>query len=55
MYGFDYGVDYPKKIVEIEQTGKHAREKLWSTLKSRSSKMNSKKILKRHTSRKGFV
>ena len=55
MYDFEYGIHYPKKIVEIEQTGKHAREKLWSTLKSNSSKLNSKKILKRHTSRKGFV
>ena len=55
MYDFEYGINYPKKIVEIEQTGKHARDKLWSTLKSHPSKINSKKILKRHTSRKGFV
>ena len=55
MYDFDYGNTYPKKVVEIEETGKYAREKLWGTLKSANSKNHAKKILRTHTSRKGFV
>ena len=55
MYDFNYGADYPTRIVDINETGKYARDKLWSTLKSKSSKDQSKSILKKHTSRKGFL
>ena len=55
MYEINYGKDYPKRIIDIEITGKFARDKLWSTLKSESSKKKGKAILKRHTSRRGFV
>ena len=43
MYDFGYGVSYPK-IVNIEETGKYAREKLWGTLKSSNSKNHAKRF-----------
>ena len=55
MYDFDYGNTYPKRILDIEIMVKLASEKLWSTLKGSHSKTHAKKILRTHTSRKGFV
>ena len=55
MYGLKYGLDYPVRVVDIVETGRFARDKLWRTLKSDRSKKESKIILKKFTSRKGFV
>ena len=55
MYEIKYGEDYPKRIVDIQETGKYARDKLWSTLKSNRAKKESKIVLKKFTSRKGFA
>ena len=52
MYGIKYGEDYPKRVVDIQETGKFARDKLWATLKSDQAKKESRIVLKKFTSRK---
>ena len=49
MYDFKYGEDYPKRIVNHETASAKAREKLWSIKSSEENRLNSRKVLKKHT------
>lgn len=51
LHNFDYGKDYPKRIVDHEKAAKYAREKLWQTKKGEENKLHSLKILNKHTRR----
>lgn len=53
FYQFSYGRDYPKRVVDFEQTSKKARDVLWKIKKSEASKYHVKDIVKRH-GLKGF-
>ncbi|MFC3121682.1 cryptochrome/deoxyribodipyrimidine photo-lyase family protein [Agaribacter flavus] len=46
---FAIGKDYPLPIVDIEQTAKLAREKLWSFRERQDVKVEAKRILHRHS------
>ena len=46
---FDLGVDYPKPIVNIEKTRKHASDFLWNMKKNPLVKEENNRILKLHT------
>ncbi len=48
VYQFKLGRDYPKRIVNHEQSAKLAREKLWKIKNSKKAEIHSKKILSRH-------
>jgi deoxyribodipyrimidine photo-lyase len=50
--GFRIGQDYPKRIVDIEETGRFAREELWKLKGSATVKKAIPAILKKHTSRR---
>lgn len=52
MYQVKLGQDYPLPVVDIAETGRHAREQLWKTKKSVDTKTQNERILKRHTKRK---
>lgn len=49
MYGFNYGEDYPKRIVNHEEASKKARDILWRLKKEEKTKNYGKKILAKHT------
>jgi deoxyribodipyrimidine photo-lyase len=49
MYDFELGKDYPKPVVDIEETGKHARDVLWQKLKDPKVKQDANRVLKKHT------
>lgn len=49
MYKVELGTDYPFPIVDLDSAAKEARDKLWSVKKSRQSKIEGQKILKKHT------
>jgi deoxyribodipyrimidine photo-lyase len=46
---FDLGVDYPKPIVNIDRTRKHASDLLWNMKKNPLVKEENNRILKLHT------
>lgn len=48
IYNFNYGKDYPKRIVDTELTYRHASKILWEIKKSQASKSEAEKILSRH-------
>ncbi len=48
-YNFSLGKDYPFPIVNIDISGKKARDLLWSYQKSSRVKNEGKRILKKHT------
>lgn len=52
LYDFKLGENYPKPIVNTEETGALAREILWKTKASKDVKKNNKTILQKHTNRK---
>ncbi|MGQ9799630.1 MAG: deoxyribodipyrimidine photo-lyase/cryptochrome family protein [Ignavibacterium sp.] len=47
-YNFKYGLDYPKRIVNTDETYKNANRILWQIKKSNASKTEAEKILARH-------
>ena len=47
-YGIEIGVDYPFPIVNLEESGKIAREKIWGHRKGQKVKKESQRILKTH-------
>jgi deoxyribodipyrimidine photo-lyase len=49
MYDFELGKDYPKPVVDIEETGKHARDVLWQKLKDPKVRQDANRVLKKHT------
>jgi deoxyribodipyrimidine photo-lyase len=50
LYACEIGKDYPFPIVDIEETRKHASEKVWQYRKSDSVKEEGQRILKKHVS-----
>ena len=54
-YGFVPGINYPAPIIDIEETGRHAREMLWKFQQSESVKTDSKRVLKKHTTKNRIV
>nr|WP_322965220.1 deoxyribodipyrimidine photo-lyase [Psychroflexus curvus] len=53
MYGFQLGDDYPKPIIDLEASRQFASDSIWKIIQSERSKVEGKKILKRHTIRGG--
>jgi deoxyribodipyrimidine photo-lyase len=51
LYDFKPGKDYPLPIVNIEESGRYARETLFKAQKNEMSRAQSEKILRKHTSR----
>ena len=51
MYNFKLGEDYPKPIVNLESSRQFASDSIWKIIQSERSKLEGKKILKRHTIR----
>lgn len=49
LYGFSYGIDYPKPIVDLEASQKHASNVLWALQKDALVYQESKRILRKHT------
>jgi deoxyribodipyrimidine photo-lyase len=49
MYDFELGTTYPKPIVNLEESAKVARKKIWSMRSNPEVKEESKRILARHT------
>lgn len=49
MYQFKIGKDYPFPIVDLDKTRKFAIEKLWNQKNKKITKLESKRILKKHT------
>jgi deoxyribodipyrimidine photo-lyase len=54
-YNFIPGINYPLPLVNIEETGKKAREKLWEFQKSEVVVKESKRVLKKHTTKNRVV
>ena len=48
MYGFTLGKDYPKPIVDLNQSAKSARDKIWSYRKTPAVQQGKNQILKTH-------
>lgn len=51
MYNFKLGEDYPKPVVDLESSRQFASDSIWKIIQSERSKLEGKKILKRHTIR----
>ncbi|AWX43259.1 Deoxyribodipyrimidine photo-lyase [Flagellimonas maritima] len=49
MYGFNYGVDYPERIVNISDTRRMALQKLYGQRKSEFAQLERQRILETHT------
>ncbi len=47
--GISIGKSYPKPIVDLQESGKHARTKIWGHRKNQVVKEDSKRILATHT------
>lgn len=47
--GFQLGADYPRPIVDIRESGRKARQQLWSMRNNPMVRAESKRILQRHT------
>lgn len=48
FYNFSPGKDYPLPIIDLEYSGRRAREVIWTTMKSAAAKQESQRILSRH-------
>ena len=51
MYSFQLGRDYPQPIVDLESSRQLASDSIWKIIQSERSKVEGKKILKKHTLR----
>ena len=49
LMNFRIGEDYPQPLVDIKESGKHARNTLWSFRKRKKVKEESRRILSKHT------
>jgi deoxyribodipyrimidine photo-lyase len=49
LYGVSLGKDYPNRIVEVEQTGRLAREKLWAFKKNERVRREADRLVLIHT------
>ena len=54
FYNFKLGKDYPNPIVNLEITRKKAGDALWKLRKDKTVLEESKRILRKHTSKKRF-
>jgi deoxyribodipyrimidine photo-lyase len=45
LYNFNYGKDYPKRIIDIVESGTRARDTLWAFRKTEAVKTQNRKIL----------
>ncbi len=52
LYAFDYGTIYPKRIVDIKETRKHALDKLYYQRKNELAQNERQRILGKHTMRR---
>ena len=52
IYKFKVGVDYPSPIVNLKESSKYAKEKIWGHLKNKKVKDEKKRILKTHVNQK---
>jgi deoxyribodipyrimidine photo-lyase len=48
LYNFRLGENYPFPIIDLEQTTKFAKDKLWGIRKNIEVKAESKRILSKH-------
>jgi deoxyribodipyrimidine photo-lyase len=55
MYGCRLGEDYPKPIVNLKDSGKHAREQLWKMMGEENVKLEGDRIIAKHTTRNRMV
>jgi deoxyribodipyrimidine photo-lyase len=51
FHQFTLGIDYPKPIVDIDESARIAREIIWATKKSADVKAANQEILGKHTVR----
>jgi deoxyribodipyrimidine photo-lyase len=49
FYNFELGRDYPKRIIDINQSGAKARDILWAFRKTAAVRRENQRILIRHT------
>ncbi|SMD43953.1 deoxyribodipyrimidine photo-lyase [Aquiflexum balticum DSM 16537] len=49
LYGFHLGKDYPYPIVDVEASGKFARDHIWKAQKMVAVKIEAERILNKHT------
>jgi deoxyribodipyrimidine photo-lyase len=49
---YDLQVDYPKPLVDLEESGKSARNKIWGHRKNELVKKEKKRILNTHVRKK---
>jgi len=49
MYNCRLGTDYPERIVDIRQSGRQARDRLWAMLGKEQVKLEGERILAKHT------
>ncbi|MFQ3218027.1 MAG: deoxyribodipyrimidine photo-lyase [Paraglaciecola sp.] len=49
MYGVTIGQEYPEPIIDLEQSAKTARDKLWAFQKRDDVQAQGRRIIKRHT------
>lgn len=52
LYKLKLGVDYPKPVVDLVESGKIARDKVWGHRANKLVQEESRRILQKHTSRK---
>ena len=52
IYKFKVGKDYPSPIVNLKETSKYAKEKIWGHLKNKKVKDEKKRILNTHVNQK---
>ena len=52
IYKFKVGKDYPSPIVNLKETSKYAKEKIWGHLKNKMVKDEKKRILNTHVNQK---
>ena len=52
FFGIKLGVDYPLPLVDLEESGKKARDKIWSHRKDKLVQQENKRIISTHTRRK---
>ena len=55
IYGFQYGQDYPEKIVDIEQASRYARQTLSEFRKRPDVQKEAERIVRKHTNESSKV
>ena len=51
LYQFKLGEQYPQPIVDVMESGKFARDKLFKVSSGEMARSESQKVLKKHTNR----